>query len=324
MRAIAGLAVWVVVLIAIPERGTMGEIDRLLLLGVLVTTPSAFELATAGRDSSFVRAMRTALLPAGALAAASFALERGASAALLASPWLLACVAIAVFSAGAAFPRAVARRAAGTDRAATAPASEDTPATALCLLAGALYLPIGAAWLVVSRLGWNPRGFSEAIVLLTSVHFHFAGFATPVLAGLAAGRMAVRSGAARRRATNAICAAVVAGTPLLAAGITFSKTLERAAALLLAVSVAALGAFHLAAGRALVRSGHARASLALSGVAGLASMALAVSFALREPLGIRLDIATMARTHGWLNGVGFVGLGLTGWMLEERLTCSSR
>jgi hypothetical protein len=48
-----------------------------------------------------------------------------------------------------------------------------------------LYLPIGGAWLVASRLGIQPLGFGDTIVLLTAVHFHFAGFAAPVLAGLA-------------------------------------------------------------------------------------------------------------------------------------------
>ena len=39
-----------------------------------------------------------------------------------------------------------------------------------------LFLPVGAAWAVADRLGWQPMGFQATIVLLTAVHFHYAGF----------------------------------------------------------------------------------------------------------------------------------------------------
>ena len=60
----------------------------------------------------------------------------------------------------------------------------------VCLDAGLLYLAVGGTWTVIARAGLRPLGFPDLIVLLTAVHFHYAGFALLVLAGLVAGRSA--------------------------------------------------------------------------------------------------------------------------------------
>ena len=57
---------------------------------------------------------------------------------------------------------------------------------AMLLLAGLVYLAVGGVWTVIARAGLRPLGFPDLIVLLTAVHFHYAGFALPVLAGLVA------------------------------------------------------------------------------------------------------------------------------------------
>ena len=63
------------------------------------------------------------------------------------------------------------------------------------------------------RAGLRPLGFPDLIVLLTAVHFHYAGFALPVLTGLVA---RVLGGPA----AGAACLGVIAGVPLVAIGIT--------------------------------------------------------------------------------------------------------
>src|SRR4029077_3860861 len=102
----------------------------------------------------------------------------------------------------------------------------------LCLDFALLYFPVGCVWLVLSRLGANPLGFSDDIVLLTAVHFHYAGFAALTILGMI-GRLAEGT-LYRLSAWGAIT-----GIPLLAVGITFSSRLEIAAAFLLAASLAA-------------------------------------------------------------------------------------
>jgi hypothetical protein len=54
----------------------------------------------------------------------------------------------------------------------------------LCLHAALVYWPVGCLWLVISRAGVNPLGFSDDIVLLTAVHFHYAGFAALTMLGM--------------------------------------------------------------------------------------------------------------------------------------------
>lgn len=80
--------------------------------------------------------------------------------------------------------------------------------------AGGVHLPaVGAAWLLTCRLGWMPLGFDALIVLLTAAHFHHAGFTLPLTAALL-GRE--RPGPAVRL----VCAGILLGVPLVAAGIT--------------------------------------------------------------------------------------------------------
>src|SRR2546422_171098 len=66
-----------------------------------------------------------------------------------------------------------------------------------CFAAAPLYLSVGGRGLVISRLGATPLGYLEPIQLLVGVHFHFTGFALPLIAG-ATGRALRRTTTARR------------------------------------------------------------------------------------------------------------------------------
>ena len=111
--------------------------------------------------------------PAAWALVASFALPPGRAAAALALPWLAIT--------GAAALRGLGRLRAGPR----------TPAW-LCLGVGPVYLAVGGAWAVIARAGLCPLGFPDVIVLMTAVHFHYAGFALLVLVGRAAGASADR------------------------------------------------------------------------------------------------------------------------------------
>ena len=105
--------------------------------------------------------------------------------------------------------------------------------------AGLIYVSVGGVWLFLCRLGARPLGFGVAIVLLTAVHFHYSGFAAPILVGMT-GRQIAESDPSSWHTFRALAIAVILGTPLLAAGITFSRTLETLAAFLLAGGLFAL------------------------------------------------------------------------------------
>src|SRR5262249_3496469 len=133
--------------------------------------------------------------------------HRGLVAGLLAAPWLVVTLLVATGGAGQAWhARARLRTWRGLPESAG--------------LAGCAMLPIGGAWLVLSRLGSSPLGCEEPLPLLTAVHFHYAAFAALVLVAQAGAVLG------KSRAWRASAAGTIAGPPLLAAGITFSPTLE--------------------------------------------------------------------------------------------------
>src|SRR6476661_4699930 len=61
---------------------------------------------------------------------------------------------------------------------------QNLPATVIDLarLVACAFLVVGAFFAVATRAGWVVAGINEPIVELTGVHFHYAGFATLVLA----------------------------------------------------------------------------------------------------------------------------------------------
>jgi hypothetical protein len=191
-RAALGGVTWVAwVAITAP-----GRVPALLVLSPLVLVPLGLGVARGPRrgprDPLLDRIAVLTPVPAICTALAC-STGRGSASVLLALPWAVTTGAIAVC---------------GVRRLLSRPARLDP---VLATDAGLVLLVVGGAWLVVSRAGANPLGFSDAIVQLTAVHFHHAGFALPIVAGAA--------GAARPR-FRAVPFAAVLAVPLVAVGIT--------------------------------------------------------------------------------------------------------
>jgi len=273
----------------------LGPIELLFLLAALAVVPLGLALAVpSGEAPSRALTLARRLQPwAALLVVASFFVHRGPAAAVLVMPWLLVTLLVAAQGAG----RFLGDAWRWAERA---------------IDAGCLMLPIGAGWLLASRLGLTPLGFQEPIVLLTAVHFHYAAFAALLMVGLA-GR-AGGEGAPYR----AIAAGAIVGPPMLAAGITLSPLLEAGAAVAIAVTLADLAVLMLV--RIVPRQrGAARLLLGVSAVSLLVAMAAALAYGVREVTGVALiSLAQMARIHGPLNGLGFALCGLLGWSLARR------
>jgi len=291
--AALGLIAWVVGLIVLrPEWA-----PALLLLGALVAVPlglaSLDDMAELLRGFGLHTVLPWIQLLSAGMLVASFAFGAGERAGALALPWLLFTAFVALLG----FTRLLGggyRSAAG-----------------ITTSAGLIFITVGGGCTAASRWGARPMEFGEPMVLLTGVHFHYAGFALPILAGLAAQTL-------RNLRARLAVAGVVLGVPFVAVGITAGRSLhlvELSAAWFLAVAcllVVALQA-ELAA-RAVSRAG--RVLFALSGLALLAGMALAAVYALgafRESAW--LEIPTMVLWHGTLNAVGFALPGLLAWHL---------
>lgn len=182
----------------------------------------------------------------------------------------------------------------------------------LCLLAAATFPAVGAAWLVAFCAGWMPFGFDALIVLLTAAHFHHAGFTLPLIAGLISrerpGRWASWS-----------CIAVLAGVPLVAAGITCTHFGRLPWVEPLGVTLLVLGALGVAISQ--MRLGFAGAApswpssaFVISGMSLLVAMLLALGFGLRHFMpSLALPMPEMWAIHGSLNAFGFGLFGLLAW-----------
>jgi hypothetical protein len=284
-----GFIVWLALWLPIPFAARApGLIDRLFVLAPLAIVPLGMRLQL------LPQAVRVAQPVFAALVVISFLSRTGIAAALLVVPWLLLgawCGVIGLLR----LRRDVVRR-----------------MDEMCLHVALVYWPIGCLWLVISRLGVNPLGFPDDIVLLTAVHFHYAGFAALTMLGMT-GKFA--EGMLYRAAAWG----AIAGIPALALGITFSASLECAAALLLAlslVSAAGITAF-VVLPRVVNRT--ARVMLAVSVASLVAAMVFAGIYALGKYNGRDwLDIPEMAAVHGVINALGFSLCGLVGWNLVRQ------
>lgn len=170
-------------------------------------------------------------------------------------------------------------------------------------------IAVGTLWLVVYQGNLVFRGFSGLWAVLTANHFHMAGFGLMILCG-AVGRVLPEHGAAAAIHRVLVLGLVVA-LPILALGIDGDRLLEVIGILLYVILLATLAMImlSLAVGRPDLGA-VTRVLFALSAACVTISMTLAVAWGLiRPPL---VDIATMVVTHGALNALGFVTLGLFG------------
>jgi hypothetical protein len=300
LSAAIGAGFWLVMLLI--RTGDSNEtelIQKILLLGILVIVPlglSLIPIAQAETDSILYRAAVSAQ-PVGAVASAfSFLLSPGAPAAILGLSWLLVTAVIGLFGLWRLLKRG------------------PTLSREIVVDVGMIYLPVGAMWFVASRLGMQPIGFGDTIVLLTAMHFHFAGFAAPVLAGLA-GRSLI--GVLALRSVFGISGGcIVAGTPLVAVGITFSPATALVGAIVISTGLVLLAILVLGWVVRALGSFAAQTLLVVSSLSSIVAMILACLFAYSLVTNtVIIDIPQMALTHGILNSVGFSLCGLLAWSL---------
>jgi hypothetical protein len=155
-------------------------------------------------------------------------------------------------------------------------------------------------------------GFTDTIVLLTGVHFHFAGLAFPVIAGEI-------SNWASRRIVPALAICAIAAVPLVATGITVfqvfgQREVEFAAAWFLAIVGFGLGLVQIQIANS--QPPLARLILSISGVCLAFALLWSLAYAGGQlELWPPIEIPVMARWHGMVNAFGASFLGMVGWNL---------
>jgi hypothetical protein len=305
--AVGGAIVWCGLLaVARTHRLELESIDLLFLFAPLVIVPLGLELTHRIEQGVVLslpeRSARLVQLPCALLVVVSLCLERGILAASLSAAWLLFCGLLALGGVIRLYRGAFRRL--------------DSTFPALAFV----FLPVGAAWLVASRLGLTPLGFQEPIVLLTAVHFHYAGFAAPLLARSAHRALGESSTFLTRGALfNVVAAGVLVGPALLAAGFVIGPRVKLAAALVLATSEIGLALSFLFALRH-VSQRMAKVLIALAAASVAFAMILAALWAIGEyPLQPFVHLTEMARLHGTANALGFTLCGLLGWTLAAEV-----
>lgn len=275
---IVGTAAWILGFVFLD----ISWASSLLLLAPLVLVPLAVSLAVEPKRAARLQ------LPAALLLLGSFAMETGLLAGLMALPWLAFTAITALVGLSRVAKRGL------------------FPVEETCIDAGRIFIVVGGFWTVVSRLGIGLFGFEGIIILLTGIHFHYAGFVLPILVGLA-GRVI------KSPLVTISAACVMAGVPLVAAGITLDS-----------IAIQLLAACTLAFACVLLVVLQLRLSVMLDGTAGVlfmissgclvAGMALAILYSGRWFPS--LDIPTMRHTHGTINALGFALPALAAWSIS--------
>ncbi|ROO83584.1 YndJ-like protein [Actinocorallia herbida] len=252
-------------------------VDLLVCLGMLAVVPLGLGLAGAG-------SLRPLWCAGAVPGAVSLFLPVGKPAAFLAVLYALAA-AVLLAEAVRRLPRALRdpRQAAF----ATALASPSVAALAL----------------VAERAGHPLLGYSPELLALTVAHFHFAGFAAALVAGLAC---RPESGRAGRWAA----VTVPVGTLAVLAGYFAGQWAEFAGAVVLTAGMWLTGLLCWRTGRAAAR---------LAGAVLVPTMLLALWYALGEASGIpHPGLGWMTATHGVANALGFGLCGVLGWRLTRK------
>ncbi len=263
-------------------------VNLLVAVGMLVVVPAGLRLI---RDPAVAVARRC--WPVGAVAGAvSLWLPRGTVATSLATVYAVAAAVLCAY----AVSRPIRPR-------------REWPTEAAVLTA--LISPaVAASALVAERAGYPLFGFEPGVLALTVAHFHFAGFAAALIAGL---ESSIRSRLTSGRAADAAALTVPAGTLLVLLGYFTSEAVELAGALVLTAGMWTVGWLTWRYARTAAPDRFTAVLLGCSAVVLVASMALAVSWALGEATGLpHPSLAWMAATHGVANALGFAVCAMVG------------
>lgn len=297
ISAAAGAVVWLLLLPTVTSDSRETEIvHKVVFFGMLVIVPLGLSLVPIQNERGSYCVAVLAQPVAAVPAIASFFFPAGLLAASLSSAWLILSIFIALFGLTRFKSRGL------------------YPIAESGIDAGLMYLTVGGGWLVVYRLGVQPFDYGETIILLTVVHFHFAGFAAPIIAGLS-GRVLVTRNHPRKIFGVSVFA-IVAAMPLVAAGITFSPWLGFVGALLISIGLLMLAVLTFGWVIPAVAPLAGRVLLAIGALSTCTAMVLACLYAYSlATKSLIIDIPTMALTHGVLNAFGFVTSSLLAWIV---------
>ena len=337
LRVIFGVLIWLIVgILAGLNVIEVGLVEQLFLLAPLAIIPLGLRLikipAQAKRQQQLYGLIRIAQPMCALAVVIAFVAPTGMLAGLLAASWfgltgLMALLGLTRFigrgltnpveGGSEVFDRGAGKARPDRGRGKLCPYNFlkfwTQPLAEISSDVGLIYVAVGGGWLVLARLGLNPLGFADLVVLLTAVHFHYAGFAAPIMASMT-GRELAKITQTTPRLYRISVLGIMAGTPIVAAGITFSPLLELMGAVILATSLAILAYLIILVALQAITHRPAQILLSLAAICLIAGMGLTYAYALGEFSGQAwVVIPDMVRFHGIANALGFGLGGLLAW-----------
>jgi hypothetical protein len=179
---------------------------------------------------------------------------------------------------------------------------------AVAMLTALVAPAVAGTSLVAERAGYQLFGFELTTLTLTVAHFHYAGFAAALIAGLACGA------APDSRPGQLAALTVPSGIALVFAGFFTGEEVELAGTAVLTAGMWLVAWLTWQRIRPMAADRLTAALFGVSAVVLVATMALALDWALGEAFGVaHLPLRWMAATHGLGNAAGFAICGLLAW-----------
>ncbi len=272
------------------------------MFAALVIFPLVFELwagdvSTTGLPERILRWVTTAQLPAALLLGVACWLPAGIGAFLAALPWAMLLGAMAV---------------AGGQRARRGGWARDLDG--LASDAALMFAVGGAGCLLAERAGWRLLGVESPLILLGTVHFHYAGVLLPLFAGLVQ-----RDVFFLRLAARALVG-VVLGVPAVAVGVLLTQLgaghgIEAGTGMGFALVGMLVGVLQVRIALEAKRPRHSRVLMAVAGASLFFAMILSAGYATRSMFGagLWLEQPAIRLWHGAANAIGFGLCGALAW-----------
>ncbi len=173
---------------------------------------------------------------------------------------------------------------------------------------GFLYGIIAGIWFCSYAFGFQIATYPPKIVLLTAVHFHFAGIFAPTFMGFVGRKLTIDQKAGALYRWTAI--GMMASPLIVAIGIATTQIINILGGLLFASCLCIYSYFVLLHTSKEIKRLWIRLCLQVSALVVVLTILLAIGYS----IGNWLTIDQMVTIHGTANAIGFVFLGLLGWV----------
>jgi hypothetical protein len=291
-----GLVLWVVLAgLWLADWQALSLVELFLCLAMLVLVPLGLGIAsTPRRAGGTARLYSIAVLgqlPAAVAAMGGFTYEPGTiQRAVLLGPWATLTLTVGLFGTWRLLSH-------GLD-----------PLPELSIDAALLYVPIAGIFLLLHALEITFH-FQPEIVLLTGIHFHYAGFVLPLVVGRA-GRIAAVDGSFGDDRFGRVAAAstigIITGISLVAIAITLASVLELPAVVIFAAAI--LGTVGTIFRTVITSSSPLPAALlTIASISIVVTIGLALAYAYSVFPGTArlIGLHQMIHWHGTINALGF-------------------